>query len=295
MKSILTSALLIGFAAFSPAQNSSRTPSGNQETTGNSPLAVRSPDESSTSEAIAVLNTIRQGLKTETKTQSVFTEAEYRTLIGNADNFTLERKYDNALVLYNEVLKNKEDQYAKDRILEVQALRAKQQQQEEQQQKDDILRAKAESASSNNSVKHIVHFTGALLSDEFSSSGGTTKIFDSQDPYSNFLRPGKYDILSHYLQKSGHHTLDGIAIPANTRLIVYKNQYCRGEILLDITGPAIVNNVIWSEMDAYKQVNTKEFNEQLQPYFPQATRRWSTGNMHEWTKGSMEIRMEVSE
>jgi hypothetical protein len=292
MKVIMT---FIGIlcASLSIAQ---RTPADTQEAFEKDPLIIRDTRGSNAaSEALAVITAIRAGVSTERAGVRDFTEADYKTLTVNADNFMLQRKYEDAILLYNEILTNRSDQYAKDRIIEARALNAKQKNEEEQQRKDQILRAKAEFASSANYEKHIVHFTGALLSDEFSSAIGTTKIFDRKDPYSNFLRPGKYDVLSHYLQKSGYHTLDGIAIPANTRLIVYKNQHCSGEVLLDITGPAIVNNVIWSEIEAYKEVNTKEFNEQLQPYFPQATRSWSPGNMHEWTKGSMEIRVEVSE
>lgn len=297
MKITMTYLTLICSSALSFAQNSGRTPSDTQEAFEKDPIIVRDTRGNTTSEAVAILSTIRTSLEAANSNneQSGFTEAQYQRLTVNADNFMLERKYENAILLYSEIAKNRDDQYAKDRILEARALLAKQQKEEEQRKMDEILRAKAQFASSSNYTKHIVHFTGALISDEFSNSKGTSKAFDMKDRYSNFLRPGKYNVLLHELQKSSYHTLDGIAIPANTRLIVYKNQYCTGEILLDITGPAIVNNVIWSYTDAYKEVNTKDFNAELQPYFPQATRSWSATDMHSWSKGSMEIRIEVSE
>jgi hypothetical protein len=295
MKNILTTVLVIAFAAYSLGQSSGRTPADNREAAGNNSIPVRNSDEGSTSEAVAVLNTIRQGLKTETGTQSVFTEAEYRTLIGNADNFMLERKYDNAFVLYNEVLKNKDDQYAKDRILEVQALRAKQQQKEEQQQKDEILRANAKQALSDTYMKHSVHFTGALMSDVSSTGDWTTEAFNRNDPYSDFLKPGKYDDLSKNMLKAKDFSLDGIAVPANTRLIVYKEPGCRGEVLLDVTGPAIVNNVYRISDKRFKTLSSKQFHEVLQSYFPQETRSWSKTNMHNWTNGSMEITIQTKE
>ena len=282
------------------AQNGGRTPADTQEAFEKDPLIIRDTRESSTvSEAAAIITAVRTDLNTRARgtagSPSAFTEADYKTLTVNADNFMLQRKYGDAILLYNEILTNKSDQYAKDRIQEARALQAKQQKEEEQLKKDEILRAKAEFASSTRYDKHIVHFTGALISDDFSSVKGTSKAFDMKDRYSNFLRPGKYNVLAHELQKSSYHTLDGIAIPANTRLIVYKNQHCSGEILLDITGPAIVNNVIWSYTDIYKEVNTKEFNAELQPYFPQATRSWSVTAMHSWSKGSMEIMVEAGQ
>jgi hypothetical protein len=209
----------------------------------------------------------------------------------------LEQKYDNAILLYNEILKNKEDQYAKDRILEAQALRAKQLQKEkqtqEQQQKDEALRIEAELASSETYGTHTVHFTGALMSDVSSDTQWTTEAFNKKDPYSDFLQPGKYNDLSNTLKKSYGFTLDGIAVPANTRLIMYKDQDCQGEVLLDITGPAIVNNGWRISNKRFKDLSTKQFYEALQAYFPQHTRSWSKTNMHNWSKGSLEIRMAV--
>lgn len=276
-----------------------RTPADTQEAFEKDPLIIRDTRESSTvSEAAAIITTVRTGLNTRTTgtdgSTPAFTEADYKTLTVNADNFMLQRKYGDAILLYDEILTHKSDQYAKDRIQEARALQAKQQKEEEQQKKDAILRAKAEFASSNNYEKHIVHFTGALMADEFSPLG-ITKVYDKNDECSNFLRPGKYDIIANHLQKANYQTLDGIAIPANTRLIVYKDINCKGEILLDITGPAIVNNVLWSDAYFYKEVNTKEFKAEIQPYFPQAVRHWSATNMHQWTKGSMEIRVEAGQ
>lgn len=297
MRVSITLLALISSSALTFAQNSGRTPTDTPEAFENDPIIIRDTKGNSTSEAVAILNTLKTGVTVANgkNERSVFTESDYQKLVVNADNFMLERKYDNAILLYKKIAENRDDQYAEDRILEAEALRAKEQKEADQRKKDEILRAKAEFASSNTYNKHIVHFTGALISDEFSSAKGTSKAFDKDDRYSNFLRPGKYNMLLHELQKSSYHTLDGIAIPANTRLIVYKNQNCSGEVLLDITGPAIVNNVIWSDSDPYRDVNTKDFNAELQPYFPQATRSWSATDMHSWSKGSMEIKVEIPE
>lgn len=245
------------------------------------------------SEAVAIINAVRSGVNAATKESSkrTFTEADYQKLTTKADEFMLNRKYTDAILLYKEILKEREDQSAKDRILEAEALRAKQEREEEQLRKDAALRAKAEFESSKLNELRVVHLTGALISDMSSSSRWTSKALDMNDPHSSFLKLGKYNALTDVLRTAANFTLDGIAIPANTRLIVYKDQNCSGEILLDVTGPAIINNYIYSEYDRYNFVNTKEFTPDLQPYFPQAVRSWSKTNMRDWVKGSMEVKV----
>lgn len=243
------------------------------------------------SEAVAIINAVRSGVNTATKETSkrTFTEADYQKLATKADEFMLDRKYTDAILLYKEILKEREDQSARDRILEAEALRAKQVREEEQIKKDAALRAKAEFESSSFNEMRVVHLTGALISDMSSASRWTSKALDMKDPHSSFLKLGKYNGLAEVLRTAINFTLDGIAIPANTRLIVYKEKNCSGEILLDVTGPAIINNYIYSENERYNFVNTKEFIPELQPYFPQAVRSWSTTNMRDWVKGSMEV------
>ncbi|MNK01850.1 hypothetical protein D3C87_196620 [compost metagenome] len=279
------------------AQGRQRTPE--TETVFDSePVAVRDVRSDNVSEAVLIINTIRTGVITATKETApkrVFTEADYQTLTLKADEFVLQRKYDDAILLYREILKEREDPYAKDRILEAEALRAKQQKEDEQRKKDDILRAKAEFESSKKYESLIVHLTGALISDESSSLKWTSKAFNKNDRHSSFLQAGKHNNLAHVLRTAASFTLDGIAIPANTRLIVYKEQNCTGEVLLDVTGPAIINNMIYADSQKFNTVNTKEFNQELQPYFPQATRSWSTTNMREWVNGSMEVKVGFTE
>ena len=288
---------ILGILCSSAVVCAQRTPADTEDMFRNDPVIIRDTRESSTSEAEKIIRTVRNEISAATSKQEQkhLTETDFQKLTIRADEFMLQKAYGNAILIYQEILKDRDDRYSKDRILEAEALRSKQQKEEEQRRKDEILRAKAEFASSNTYGKHLVHFTGALISDQFSSQQGTSKALDTTDRYSNFLRPGKYDELRHVLRKSTYHTLDGIAVPACTRIIVYKNKKCRGEVLLDVTGPAIVNNVLWVDDDRYKGVNTKEFNEELQPYFPQSVRSWSATNMHTWRDGSLEIRVEGME
>ncbi|TSJ44934.1 hypothetical protein [Fluviicola chungangensis] len=287
---------ILGMLCFSTTVFAQRSPADTEDMFRNDPVIIRDTRESSTSEAVKVIQTIRKEVTNSRSAQrQVLTEADFQTLISRADEFMLQRKYDNAIMLYQEILKDRDDRHSKDRILEAEALRARQQKEEARRKQDEILRATAEFASSNTYGKHLVHFTGALISDAFSSQEGTSEALDTTDAFSNFLKPGKYDELRHILRKATYHTLDGIAVPARTRIIVYKNKGCRGEVLLDVTGPAIVNNVLWVDDDRYKEVNTKDFNEELQPYFPQSVRSWSTTNMHTWPDGSLEILVETVE
>lgn len=273
-----------------------------QRTSGSGEIADKEPVEFRdvrtsvpVSEAVAVINTIRTGVNAATKepnAKPAFTESDYQKLHTKAEEFMLHGKYTDAIVLYKEILKEREDPSVKDRILEAEALRAKQQQEVEQIKRDAALRAKAESEFSKTNEMCVVHFTGALMSDESSSPEWTSKAMDRSDQHSSFLQIGKYSTLDKVLQNAHKFTLDGAAIPANTRLIVYKEQNFTGEVLLDITGPAIVNNYIYLEFGGgYYSVNWKEFIPELQPYFPQAVRSWSTSNMRDWVKGSMEVKV----
>lgn len=298
MKVTITILGIICSSALTFAQNHQRTPSASP-VFGNEPVAVRDVHSSNTvSEAVSIINTIRGGVNAatqETTSKRTLTEADYQALITKADDFMLQQKYDAAILLYEEILKDRDDSSAKDRILEAEALRSKKQKEDEQRKKDEILRAKAELALSDKHDKNTVHFTGALMSDESSSKHWTSEAFNKKDPYSNFLQPGKYNDLVHDLQKAVDFTLDGIAIPANTRLIVYAKPNFTGEILLDVTGPAIVNNGYRISNKRFKELSSKQFHDALQSNFPQSVRSWSSTNMHTWLNGSMEILLEVVE
>jgi len=243
-------------------------------------------------ETARVIEVVRRGVQSRVEqdklsTPSMITEAEYLMLVTRADGMLLARSYNDAERLYKEILEHRYDVYAKDKIAEIQALKAKQQKEFEQAKKDAAIRAKAEEAKGKFYAKHQVHLTGGVMSDEFRNNG-ISKAF-TDDIYSNFLNIGKYDTLSKFLTKADAQTLDGMAIPANVRVVVYKDANFKGEVLLDITGPAIVNNMLWTSYPAYNTVNTKNYTPELQDFYPQAVRFWSLSNMHSWTKGSMEV------
>jgi len=84
-------------------------------------------------------------------------------------------------------------------------------------------------------------------------------------------------------------TFDGIAIDKGTRLIIYSKKNFQGTVLLDITGPAIVNNVLHISNTDVNFCNTINFNSPLQENYPQSVRRWSKSNMNDWSFGSCQI------
>jgi hypothetical protein len=137
---------------------------------------------------------------------------------------------------------------------------------------------------------HIVHFTGAVMSDTFVISHFSRAFYDDQ--YSELLKPGKYNNGSKTLTKSISSSLDGIAIPKKTRLVVYNNVNLTGTKILDITGPAIINNNMWQSSEFYSVANKKTFRRDLQEVFPQNVRRWDVSGingMSNWTNFSFEI------
>lgn len=292
MKIIVTLlGIICSAAVFS--QNAPRTVVGEER------LVIREEENSgNASEAVALINAIRSEVRTsaqEPGQKRGFTETDYKKLVNKADEFMIFKQYDDAVLLYKEILTEREDQYAKDRILEAEALRSKQQKEEEQLEKDEAIRVQAKLASSGANSSYAVHFTGALMSDVSSSAKWTTEAFNKEDPYSDFLKPGRYSDIITELKKSGAHTLDGIAVPEKTRLIIYENSDFTGAVLLDVTGPAIINNVFRYSNRRFKNISEKQFHDRLQSRFPQSVRSWSATNMHTWLDGSLEIRVEGME
>jgi hypothetical protein len=270
--------------------NAQRLPAG-QAGTPADPMPAAESDRM-VSETAQVIEQVRRQVQSrveqdKSRSSSTITEAEYQLLVTRADGRMLSHNYNEAETLYNEILEHRFDQYSKDKIAEIQALKAKQQREFEAAKKDAALRAKAEEAKGKFYAKRQVHLTGGVMSDEFRNNG-ISKAF-TDDIYSNFLSVGKYDTLSKFLTKANTQTLDGLAIPANVRVVVYKDVNFNGEVLLDITGPAIVNNMLWTDHQTYSTVNTKNYSPELQDFYPQAVRFWSLSNMHYWPKGSMEI------
>ena len=187
-------------------------------------------------------------------------KVEYQLLIDKADSSYTQMNYDLALQHYTEALTKKDLQYPKDQIAKI----------------------KADKERWNK-----VHFSGLVISD--SRTDELSSRAYANDPFSDFVKTGKYFLIDEYLVYSNFQTLDGIAVPANTRLVIYSEPYFKGQVLLDVVGPAIINNQTKKTHIASSEAHSREFIAPLQAIFPLSVRSWSTSDMNKWIKGSMEI------
>jgi hypothetical protein len=134
-----------------------------------------------------------------------------------------------------------------------------------------------------------VHFSGKMFSDN--DVPHWTSIIWQLDDYSEMLGVGKYPYIHDAVHKSVEYTFDGIAVDSNVRIVIYSQQNFQGNILLDVTGPAIINNSLWIDrQDEFGQLKTKTYSDGgLQNEFPPENRQWSYTDMHDWQNGSMII------
>lgn len=311
MKNNLT---LIAFTLFTAVLFGQRFPSASdtEETVRNS--GTRFPDRnvSEAAEAIAVITSgIRSRDNSSQNKAHVHTEADFQTYIRKADEFFAARKFSDAKEVYMVALTIKSDPYARDKILEAEALAEKQKRDREADEKEQMIRekavehwhiarakaeqqvsdAKSETAKERFSGFYRVQMTGGVVGDHYESHGIST-VMELNDPFSNYLKTGQYDTLSKFIVTANHQTLDGIVIPAGFHIIVYSEPGFNGAVLLDATGPAIVNNFIWKNDKRYVPCNTEDYKPELQELYPQAVRQWSETNMHNWATGSMKVMME---
>jgi tetratricopeptide (TPR) repeat protein len=241
-------------------------------------------------------------------------EAEYNNFVQQGDQLFDQGQYQGALNAYNQASQIRQDQYVRDQVARCRTELARIEREEYQLlvDKADSLykqlnfsaaidtytealtkkevpyaRQKLKEATADRTRWKQVQFSGLLISDR-REDNLTSKVC-SNDPYSDFIHPGKYELLSNYLVYSNYQTLDGIAVPENMRLVIYSEPNFKGTKLLDVTGPAIINNVSKKTQSNSSEIHTREFAEPLQHKFPQSTRTWSTSDMKSWVNGSMEI------
>lgn len=240
-------------------------------------------------------------------------EAEYMTAIQSADSLFIQEKYTEAAEQYNRALQFRRDEYAMEQIARCNTESARITLQKYEALLDtadaaytklnyaaairyyqaaleirdeEYPRAKIDLAQIKLERWKTVHVSSLLISD--SSINELSSQAYNVDSYSNFLPEGKYPAINQFY-------IDAIAIPDSTHLIIYSEPNFKGKILLDIVGPAIISNSSKKNDATSKELQSKEFKGALQGIFPQTVRSWSSSDMHEWAKGSMEIRREVKE
>ena len=132
-----------------------------------------------------------------------------------------------------------------------------------------------------------VHFSGTLLSD-VAITGHISKIY-SPDKYGEYVGNGDYPSNSLAFPNAVKYTFDAIAVDKGTRLVIYSKPNFEGEVVLDVTGPALINNVKWKNDSRIATFTTKTFEGALEANYPKGCRRWSSTNMNEWDNGSVKI------
>ena len=132
-----------------------------------------------------------------------------------------------------------------------------------------------------------VHFSGTLLSDT-EIKGHISKIYQP-DKYGEYVGDGMYPSNQAAFPNAVQYTFDAIAVDKGTHLTIYSQPNFKGKILLDVTGPALINNVKWKDESRIKDVNEKTFSAEFEANFPKSCRRWSTENMNQWDYGSVKI------
>ncbi|WP_294669256.1 tetratricopeptide repeat protein [uncultured Fluviicola sp.] len=241
-------------------------------------------------------------------------EAEYSNLVQQGDQLFDQGQYQAALDTYNQASQIRQDQYVRDQVARCRTELARIEREEYQLlvDKADSLykqlnfsaaitaytealakkevpyaRQKLKDATADQTRWKQVQFSGLLISDRREENLTSKACFN--DPYSDFIHPGKYELINNYLVYSNYQTLDGIAVPENIHLVIYSEPNFKGTKLLDITGPAIINNVSKKAQGNSSEIQVREFAEPLQGKFPQSVRNWSPSDMNSWVNGSMEI------
>jgi hypothetical protein len=146
-----------------------------------------------------------------------------------------------------------------------------------------------------------VHFSGGVIAGEYKyRPQGTGAIGWSEafieEWFSHVHGPGEYADTAASIPKAiDLNTLDGIAISVGARLVIYSEPNFSGDVVVDETGPAVINNVRWINNTDFNVVMTDYWPEPLQSEFPQDVREWSDTysevymDRDYWEKGSFKI------
>ena len=131
------------------------------------------------------------------------------------------------------------------------------------------------------------HFSGLLMNDSYLHDHNSL-IFIT-DEYSEYVGEGNYPRAKLAFPRAHETTFDGIAIDKKTRIIIYKEENFKGDILLDVNGPAIINNVKWEGDSSLDNINNRTLKSKLEGIFPKNCRKFSKSNMHTWSNGSLKV------
>lgn len=131
------------------------------------------------------------------------------------------------------------------------------------------------------------HFSGTLLSDVYIDSH--ISLIYQPDKFGEYVGEGEYPSNSIAFPNAVDRTFDAIAVDKGTRVILYSKPNFQGRVLLDIKGPALINNVKWQNDSRIKNFQKATFKAPYQALFPKSCRQWSSEDMNDWSNGSVKV------
>lgn len=112
-------------------------------------------------------------------------------------------------------------------------------------------------------------------------------------------RLDREDIRRFPLAEVAAHTLDGIALGKNTRVVIFSRPDFAGSIYADLKGPLILNNSLITTLGLDSQITdwkTEIWPEEISNQFPNSSRQSSSENMWKWAvNSSIKVSCENSE
>ncbi len=129
------------------------------------------------------------------------------------------------------------------------------------------------------------HFSGALIGSTYNDMF-FSKLYQP-DSYSELVSAGEYKDNSRAFPKAVENTFDGIGIDADTRVIIFSKKNFKGDTLMDIKGPAIINNGMYRQSLAKR--NEMNFEGKFNDLYDQENIIWTKVNMMFWSYGSVKV------
>ncbi|MBI1273389.1 MAG: hypothetical protein GC131_04825 [Alphaproteobacteria bacterium] len=154
----------------------------------------------------------------------------------------------------------------------------------------------------------FVHVSGLLMSD-YVDPYWFQRAYDPSPHLGlaadNMVGEGTTALSYSFFANATAYTFDGIAIGPKARLKIWASNNYKGGLIVNMKGPALINNPIWRGMRTYSgalvdSAISKNFTGlfkgtsiPLQSVFPQSVRHFANENMHRWGTGtSVEVSCE---
>ena len=138
-------------------------------------------------------------------------------------------------------------------------------------------------------LNFLTHFSDSLIGDS-DKLGWSSQIGSPSLNYNEIITSA-----NEYFdgEKIFTKNINGIVINSNSRLQIYSNKNFTGSLLLDITGPAVINNAEYRDTYDGYAIHNNPYSSELENIFQYNSRYWSDElssiKMSEWFNGSFRI------